>query len=337
MINTIQNPLIEQLGWQTTRLIHQEYPNGIQLTLRNPLQKQVCPKEIHPAFYGCYDWHSAVHSHWQMVKVMKMLPCGKFHEQAVPAIDQTLNPQNVAVELDYLAQRPTFEMPYGMAWMLLLCAELKGWEKPHAQKWEEVLQPLEVHARNQFLAYCERMPMPNRGGLHNQSAFSLGLALDYGLAVNDHELVDAVSSAGRQFYWADTNINLNYEPSAADFLSPALSEADLMGRILDEDEFEIWLDLFAPEGFDVLQPVEVIDPSNGQLAHWAGLNLSRSWMLYSIAQALPKDHPSIPDLQALSKKHEEVGLPMANHEDYMISHWVPTFAVYLLSKIEGRA
>lgn len=317
------------------RLIHQEYPNGIQLTLKTPPQELICPKKLHPAFYGCYDWHSSVHSHWQLVKAMKMLPCGQFHEQAVAAVDQTIYAQNVAVELAYLAQRPTFEMPYGMAWLLMLCTELKGWGKPHAKRWEEILWPLESHARHQFLVYCERLPTPNRGGLHQQSAFSLGLAFDYAVATNDLELADVIRSAARRFYWADTHINLNYEPSAADFLSPSLSEADLMGRILDEDEFEIWLDLFAPEGFGILQPVEVVDASNGQLAHWAGLNLSRSWMLHSVAHALPHDHPNIPSLIELSQKHQDAGLPMAAHQDYMISHWVPTFAVYLLSKVNG--
>ncbi|MEM8859149.1 MAG: DUF2891 domain-containing protein [Chloroflexota bacterium] len=322
--------LIERLGYQTIQIIHKEYPNGMQLTLPSPNSQIICPKKIHPAFYGCYDWHSAVHSHWQLVKIMKMLPCGVLHERAVEAIDKNLTVENIEIELNWLKGRKNFEMPYGMAWLLLLCAELRMWEKPHAKRWLYVLSPLEEHAQERFLQYCEQMPLPNRGGLHNQSAFSLGLVFDYAEICGDEELLGAVSSMARRFYWADINVNLNYEPSAADFLSPSLSEADLMGRILNEDEFEIWLDLFAPDGFDLLQPVEVVDPSNGQLAHWAGLNLSRSWMLSNIADSLPADHPIIPSLHLLSAKHLEIGLPMATHSDYMISHWVPTFAIYLL-------
>ena len=171
--------------------------------------------------------------------------------------------------------------------------------------------------------------MPVRGGLHNQSAFSLGLVWD---SVDRPEVREQIADAGRRWFGDDTDIDLRFEPSATDFLSPAASEADLMRRVLSGAEFADWFDRFAPGGFGALQPVEVVDPSDGQLAHWAGLNLSRSWMLSSIADALPDRDRHADGLRSLARAHAEAGLPIATHDDYMVSHWVPTFAVYLLTE-----
>ena len=183
------------------------------------------------------------------------------------------------------------------------------------------------------MLYCEKMTRPVRGGLHNQSAFSLSLVLDYALATKNGDLEDAVRAAARRFFWDDVDVDLRYEPSAVDFLSPALAEAELMGLTLGCEAFEAWFDRFAPEGFDLLRPVEVVDPSNGQLAHWAGLNLSRSWMLTVVARCLPSDHRFAFALRENARAHYEVGLPMAAHPDYMISHWVPTFAMYVVTMV----
>ncbi len=332
MITKENSSLIEKLVHQTIQLIQTEYPNGVRLTLSKPSEKTISPKGIYPAFYGCYDWHSAVHSHWQIVKGMQIVPDGSFVDRAVQALDTSLTAENIATEMEWIATRKNFEMPYGMAWLLTLDAELKTWGAESAKRWSDGLRPMVDHARERFIHYCHAMPMPNRGGLHNQSAFSLGLVWDVAQSQNDHELQELVESTGRRFYWADTHINLRYEPSAADFLSPSLSEADLMARVLTEDEYEIWLDLFEPNGFDALEPVEVVDPSNGQLAHWAGLNFSRSWMLSRISKALSPDHPLSDKLNQNAQKHLEAALPMAAHPDYMISHWVPTFAVYALTR-----
>ncbi|MFK7803702.1 MAG: DUF2891 domain-containing protein [Anaerolineae bacterium] len=324
-------PLIEQLIHQTIQLIQTEYPNGIRLSMSGPMNKIVTPKGIYPAFYGCYDWHSAVHSHWQIVRALRMLPEGSFVSEAVDALNTSLTVKNIQVEMEWIADRPNFEMPYGMAWLLTLCGELREWGTLEATKWLEALRPMETHAIERFKLYCHKLPMPMRGGLHSQSAFSLGLVWDYALSQNDVELSSLIVETAQRFYWTDININLGYEPSAADFLSPSLSEADLMSRILPQAEFEIWLNLFAPQGFDLLEPVNVVDPSNGQLAHWAGLNLSRCWMMARIANALPKEHWRHVELHKNAAAHLEAGLPLAAHPDYMISHWVPTFAVYLLT------
>lgn len=323
--------LVEQLINQTVKLIQTEYPNGIRLSMSGPPSELITPKSIYPAFYGCYDWHSAVHSHWQIVRALRLLPNANFADDAIKPLNQSLTAENIAVEMEWINARKNFEMPYGMAWLLTLCGELNAWGSADAKRWHAALRPMEEHAIERFKHYCQKMTMPNRGGLHNQSAFSLGLVWDYAKQEGDQELLDLVTAAARRFYWTDTYINLSYEPSAADFLSPSLSEADLMRRVLEQSEFEVWLELFVPEGFSALKPVQVVDPSSGQLAHWAGLNLSRSWMLTKIAKALSENYWLRDSLLQNGQEHLEAGLPMAAHPDYMISHWVPTFAVYLLT------
>lgn len=282
---------VRRLADKTVELIDREYPNGIRLTLHGPPRSRITPRAIYPAFFGCYDWHSAVHSHWQIVRALRYTDDAAFETAVRAAAAEHLTPGNIATEMVWVHERPAFEMPYGMAWLLRLCRELRDWDDPQGQDWLAALAPMERHAIDRFERYCERLVLPVRGGMHNQSAFSLGLVWD---SVDDPHLRDLITDAARRWFGDDTDVDTGYEPSAADFLSPSLSEADLMRRVLPTDEFVPWPDGFAPAGFDMLRPVEVVDPSDGQLAHWAGLNLSRSWMMSSIAAALPDDHPRRP-------------------------------------------
>jgi len=324
---------LRRLAGRTVALIDREYPNGIRLTLQRPPTGRITPRSIYPAFFGCYDWHSAVHSHWQVVRVLRSTDDPGFAAAARAAVAGHLTPDNIAVEMAWIDERPGFEMPYGMAWLLRLCRELRDWDDPQGRDWLAALAPMERHAIDRFERYCERMVVPVRGGMHNQSAFSLALVWD---SVDDPHLRSLITEAARRWFGEDTDVDARFEPSAADFLSPSLSEADLMRRVLPTDEFVAWLDRFAPAGFGALRPVEVVDPSDGQLAHWAGLDLSRSWMMSSIAAALPDDHAAGASLRTAAAAHASVGLPMAAHDDYMISHWVPTFAVYLLTDAAGE-
>lgn len=319
--------LIERLAARTSTLLETEYPNGIRLTLTEAPTEPITPSSIYPTFHGCYDWHSAVHSHWQVVRALQVVPAGSFGAAASEVIDRTLTPENIAVEMEWIADRPSFEMPYGMAWIVRLCRELRDWDDDRGRRWCDALEPMERHAVAHFEQYASTLTMPIRGGMHNQTAFSLGLVWD-----SVESLRGVIADAARRFYGSDTDIDVRFEPSAADFLSPSLSEADVMRRVLPASEFESWLERFAPLGFDALQPVEVVDPSNGQLAHWAGLNLSRSWMMTSIADALPPDNPLVDGLRSGADAHATAGIATADHDDYMISHWVPTFAVYLLTE-----
>ncbi len=325
-----QDGFIDRLASRTLRALETEYPTNIRLTLDAPPTGPITPRSIYPAFYGCYDWHSAVHSHWQVVRAMRMTSDARFREAATGTLDRTLTTRNIAIEMAWLDGRPGFEMPYGMAWLLRLCHELTDWDDERSRRWLDALRPMQDHAVVQFERYCRSLTVPMRGGLHNQSAFSLGLVWD-SLRVEDATLRDLITEAAVRFYGADTDVDLRLEPSAADFLSPSASEADLMRRVLPPSHFVTWLERFTPNGFVALRPVHVVDPSNGQLAHWAGLNLSRSWMMSAIAGALPIHHDLVDGLRATAAAHADVGIASASHDEYMISHWVPTFAVYLLT------
>lgn len=315
---------------RTITLLETEYPNNIRLTLTEAPTSVVTPRSIYPAFYGCYDWHSAVHSHWQVVRALRTLPDAGFGPDATAVLDRTLTVANIAGEMAWAEHRPGFEMPYGMAWVLRLCGELREWDDDRAARWLGALQPLEDHARAQFDRYCRSLTVPMRGGLHQQTAFSLGLVWD-SLGADDHDLRVLIGDAAHRFFSGDTAVDLRSEPSAADFLSPSLAVADLMRRMMPASSFTTWLHGFAPSGFDELQPVTVVDPTNGQLAHWAGLNLSRSWMMSAVGAALPAGHEAAVALRANAAAHAAAGLATAAHDAYMISHWVPTFAVYLVT------
>ena len=342
---------LRTLAAPTVELLQTEYPNGLRIDLSGPPDRPITPRTLHPAFYGCYDWHSSVHSHWQVARAARLGADDGFTAVVKAVLNEHLTEANLATEMEWVTTRPGFEMPYGMAWVLALGAELRLWthaasstDAVDAERWLHALSSLEAHAASAFERYCATMTTPTRGGLHNQSAFALGLVFDSAAdslagsvadgAADPHsggDLLESITNTALRLFGEDTDVNLAYEPSASDFLSPALSEADLMRRLMPPPDFGRWLDRFAPEGFDELAPVTVVDPSDGQLAHWAGLNLSRSWMLSAIAAALADNDQRIPVLAENAERHRDAGLATAGHPDYMISHWVPTFAVYLLT------
>jgi hypothetical protein len=331
---------VEQMLSVTLANLQREYPNGIQHSFVAAGEVLSCtPASLHPAFYGCYDWHSAVHACWQVVRAIRLFPHGNFVPAAVDTLNRLLTPENLAVELAYVTARPGYEMPYGMAWLLQLLAELR--QTGHAEReafrtWREALAPLEEHAANRFRLYLPRLPYPIRSGLHNQTAFALSLVWDWAQAVGDEEMAGLAATHARRFYLSDVDAPLAYEPSGSDFLSPALAEADILRRVLPADEFSDWLwGFFGEEMVESLPqrlcPVHMVDPADGQLAHFAGLNLSRAWMLHGIASGLAENDARRPMLLALAAAHQTHGLPDALHQDYMVAHWVHTFALYLLS------
>lgn len=316
--------------------LHRDYPNGILHILFDDSDVQK-PSQLHPIFFGCVDWHSAVHCHWQLLRAIHLFPAAAFVEAAKRALAQSFTPEKVNAEMSYLAKRPSFEMPYGMAWLLQLMSELREMDGSPFAQWRDWLSPLETHAAAAFRRYLSKMPFPVRGGLHSQSAFSLGLAFDWARTAGDQELLELIQRRAFDFYLGDFDAPLAYEPGSTDFLSPTLAEADLMRRLLEPAQFADWLGHFL--GQDALEtlplrlaPVHVASFSDGQLAHFAGLNISRAWMLEGIESALPPADPRRQMLRDLAQRHREIGLVDALHEDYMVSHWAPTFAIYLLTK-----
>ena len=318
--------------------VHKEYPNHISHTLSSD-SDVAPPRKLTPAFYGCYDWHSSVHGHWLLVRLVRTFPDASFVGAALDALRQSLTAENLAQEAVYLrgAGRASFERPYGLAWLLQLTAELREWDDPQAKEMASNLRPLEQVALERLNGWLPKLSNPVRIGEHDQTAFGLGLMLDYAQGGGNQKFAELVVAKSKQFYLNDKNCPLAYEPSGEDFLSPCLGEADLMRRVLPSREFAAWLRTFLPQistpgSAAWLQPVVSPDPSDPKLAHLDGLNLSRAWMLNGIASALPTNDKRLRSIRAAAEAHERAGLAAVTGEHYEGGHWLGSFAVYLVTR-----
>ncbi|MGA9978411.1 MAG: DUF2891 domain-containing protein [Candidatus Sulfotelmatobacter sp.] len=317
--------------------VHKEYPNHISHTLNSDADVAP-PRKLTPAFYGCYDWHSSVHGHWLLVRLVRTFPDAAFAPSAREALRQSLTAENIAQEAMYLRGegRASFERPYGLAWLLQLIAELREWDDPQAREMAANLGPLEQAVLERLSGWLPKLSHPVRIGEHDQTAFALGLMLDYARAAGDKKFADLIESKARQFYLGDRNCPLAYEPSGEDFLSPCLGEADVMRRVLPSPEFARWLRTFMPQISTSedkwLQPVVSPDPSDPKLAHLDGLNLSRAWMLEGIAAGLLKNDKRLPSIMAAAAAHRRAGLAAVTGEHYEGGHWLGSFAVYLVTE-----
>jgi hypothetical protein len=323
------------------KCLHQEYPNHISHTLDSAADARP-PHELTPAFFGCYDWHSDVHGHWLLVRLLRIFPDAPFAGAARADLARSLTASNIAGEVAYLSQRgrASFERPYGLAWLLQLAAELRMWDDPDARQWSAALQPLEREAAARLKKWLPDLHYPIRIGEHDQTAFSFGLIWDWAVVAHDAQMRELLEDAARRFYLSDRNCPLGYEPSGEDFLSPCLAEADFMRRVLDQRTFAHWLGEFLPSiptRADTvwLPPAVVTDRSDPKLAHIDGLNLSRAWMLERIAAALgPKDR-RFESLRAAAARHRDAALPAITGEHYEGGHWLGTFAVYLTTAADA--
>lgn len=319
------------------KCVHQEYPNKIAHTLASDADVQP-PRELFPAFHGCYDWHSAVHGHWLLVRLVRLFPDAPFAAAARAELARSLTAQNIAGEVAYLqrAGRASFERPYGLAWLLQLSAELRSWKDPQAGEWARNLAPLEIEAAARIKRWLPDLYYPIREGEHDQTAFSFGLIWDWASVAGDAEMHKLLADAARRFYANDRNCPLTYEPSGQDFLSPCLAEADFMRRVLDKGAFTAWLNTFLPTIPDNankvwLTPAVVTNRADPKLAHLDGLNLSRAWMLEGIVRGLGGRDRRIPALANAARRHREAALPQVTGEHYEGGHWLGTFAVYLVT------
>jgi len=316
---------------------HREYPNKISHVLGSDADARP-PRELTPAFYGCFDWHSAVHGHWLLARLLRVFPDADFASLARAAVGRSLTEANVAVEAAYLQGpgRTSFERPYGLAWLLQLDAELRTWDDPDARRWSAALRPLAMAARERLADWLPKLTHPIRTGEHSQTAFAMGLMLDWARGVGDAEFEQLLVARARHFYLADRNWSLLFEPGGQDFLSPGLAEADLMRRVLPGGEFATWLHEFLPELHGdlavTLPPAVVTDKSDGKLAHLDGLNLARAWMLEGIAHALAPHDPRHDSILAAAAAHRDAGLAAVTGEHYEGGHWLGSFAVYLVTR-----
>jgi hypothetical protein len=318
--------------------IEREYPNHI-VHLMSTDQDAAPPRVLHPAFFGCFDWHSAVHTHWLLVRLLALHPALESRAAILAALARTLEPGRLRVEAAYLTapDRQGFERPYGLAWLLRLDAELAVSSLEGAAGWRAALVPVAAAARANLLSWLPKLTRPVRSGTHNQTAFAAVLLHDCASLIGDQELESLIRERTLAFFREDVDAPLGYEPSGEDFLSPCLMEAHVIARLLEPDAFAAWLTRFLP-GIPVendpawLSCAQVTDERDGRLVHLHGLNLSRAWNLRGIAARLPAGDPRAPALNAAANRHIDAGLPPAlAAEHYAGSHWLPTFAVLAVS------
>lgn len=321
--------------------INRQYPNKISHVMESA-EDVAEPVELTPVFYGCFDWHSAVHGHWLLTRLWGQNLVPEMDMEIQTALDGNFTEQKIAGEVAYFeaGDRAAFERPYGLAWFLQLMAELheiSNSDGPKAEKakvWLSRLQPLEEIVVSRINDWIPKLAYPIRLGTHNQSAFAFGLFIDWARSTENPTFEKLIVDKTLAFHSDETNCPLSYEPSGEDFLSPCLMTADLMRRVLPQSEFSSWLSDFLPQiptsgDADWITIGIVKDATDGKLVHLDGVNLSRAWALEGIASALPEDDLRRPSLLAAAKIHGEAGEKSVSTPHYSGSHWLASFATYL--------
>jgi len=319
------------------KCVTREYPNKPDHVMNDTADVQ-SPKASHPAFYGCFDWHSSVHGHWMLVRLLKLFPDLPEAGDIRKALNANLSAENILAETAYLKQknRQSFERTYGWAWLLKLAEELSLSNDAEARTWSQNLRPLVDALVDSYIIFLPKQTYPIRTGVHPNTAFGLAFAFDYARSSGNEKLAALIAERSRTYFATDRNYPGAWEPGGEDFFSPALLEADLMRRVLSPAEFRQWFHRFLPQlaaGIPaiLLQPATVTDRSDPKLVHLDGLNLSRAWCMRSIAEALPPNDPARKVLEKSGHLHAIDALAHVASGDYAGEHWLASFAVYLLS------
>jgi hypothetical protein len=324
-------------GFARVALAHltREYPNKLEHVLNGDGDART-PRQLHPVFFGSFDWHSCVHGYWLLATVLRRFPSIPQAAEIATVFDAQLTVSGIAGEVEYLAapMRGTFERPYGWAWLLMLSAELARHETSAARRWMTVLRPLTAAFVQRFEAFLPKATYPIRVGTHFNSAFAIALALEYAEVEGDTELRNLLRAKARQYYGEDRDCQA-WEPGGDDFLSSALMEAECMRRALPQPEFTEWFSSFLPQVGErsprtLFEPAVVSDRSDGKIAHLDGLNLSRAWCWKSLATAWTEGDARRTAAMTAARTHLDAGLPHVVG-DYMGEHWLATFAVLALT------
>jgi hypothetical protein len=317
--------------------IHREFPCHLPLMLDASVLVRR-PRDLIPAFFGCYDWHSAVHSHWLLVRWLSVSgPDSSESSDVSKALETSFSVDNLVAEHQFLSHpsRAGFERPYGLAWLLQLCAELRTSSHARSQCFASRLLPLEELAARRFREWLPGLQTPVRTGEHGQTAFALGLVFDWARDARDPAMADLLRETALRFYFSDRDLPLHWEPSGYDFLSPSLATADLMRRVLEPTPFADWFSRALPAlpSNSPLSPIAIpSDLRDGKVAHFAGLNFSRAWMLDGAAAGLPADDIRRPGLAQLARDHVAAAIPVLDSQEYSVTHWVGSFAMYALTR-----
>ena len=314
--------------------IQTEYPNKLNQVIGNDNDLQA-PQVLHPTFYGCFDWHSAVHGHWSLVSLLKQFPELEAADEAKRMLLENMSKENIETEVSYFfgKHNSSSERTYGWAWLLKLAEELHTWDDPMARELETNLQPLTDLIVTKYEEFIPKLNYPIRVGEHTNTAFGLSFAYDYAKTVDNAQLKSLIEQRAKEFYSNDAGCPLSWEPSGFDFLSPCFEEAALMKRVLPIETFKAWLKDFLPQLKDAnfsLEPGKVSDRTDGKLVHLDGVNFSRAWSLNKIAHDLPE----YTHLKNIANQHINYSLPSIVGDSYEGGHWLGSFALYALNTVD---
>lgn len=314
--------------------LRQEYPNHIMHVLHGD-QDALSPRALHPVFYGCYDWHSAVHGFWLLLRCVHLYPELPAKADINAIFDEHFTPELMRRETDYFQVdgRAPFERPYGFGWILALDQELAQSALPNAAAWRQAMQPLTAEIRSRLLAYLSKLSYPIRVGTHYNTAFALALSLDYARHVQDGELESVIVNAARNYYGNDVDYPAHYEPGGDEYISGGLTEALLMTKALPAGAFQPWFDKYLPritEVTQIMQPAHVSDPTDPKIAHLDGLNLSRAWCMKNILRHLHADHPARKAIDDSVERHIKASIDQVVGSHYSGGHWLASFALLAL-------
>lgn len=316
------------------KCLDQEYPNKTSHTSASDSDHVLTPRQIHPAFFGCFDWHSCVHGHWMMIRLLKIFPDLPEAAAIRNAINKTITAENIATEVKYfeMPMANAWERTYGWAWLLKLDEELSTWDDEDGKRWHAALQPLTKKIIDRWMTFLPKQTYPNRTGVHPNTAFGLVFAFDYAKAIKDTAFEKAIIFYSKKLYGNDKNVPASWEPDGSDFLSPALEEIDLMRRVLPKDAFMKWFNAFIiPAGLKHLTQLPIVsDRTDYQIVHLDGLCFSRSWCMKGLASALPASSPYKKMLMRSAIQHLSTALPEVVSGNYGGEHWLGSFAVYAL-------
>lgn len=330
---TLDSVQVNRLAALPLKCMQVEYPNKTGQVLKDSTDLGT-PKELHPAFYGCFDWHSSVHGHWSLVKLVKDFPSLENRDSILMQLKQNISKKNIQGEIDYFnrEQEYSYERMYGWTWLLKLQQELNNWETDEGKKMAENLQPLSNLIIERYIEFLPKLNYPLRVGTHTNSAFGMSFAYDYAVSAKNEELKSVIEKTARRLYLKDKRCPISWEPDGFDFLSPCLEEVALMLRILPRDEFQFWISDFLPElkkrNFS-MEIAKVSDREDGHLVHLDGLNFSRAWVFYKLANEIPSEYGH---LKAEGDKHLAYSLPSITDGSYEGEHWLASFALYTLSE-----
>ncbi|MFC0345690.1 DUF2891 domain-containing protein [Epilithonimonas hispanica] len=328
--------MANQLASMPLKCINQEYPNKTAHVINTEKDAVLTPKELHPSFYGCFDWHSSVHGHWMLVRLLRTVPDLENKDKIISILDESFSPEKIKEEASYFTKyqvAQNFERTYGWAWILKLDEELARWNHPKAKIWHQDLKPLTDEILRLWKAYLPKQTYPNRTGVHPNTAFAMSFAIDWARQVGDKSFEKELSEKAKIFYLNNTKTPAYLEPDGSDFFSPSLEIAELMSRILPQKDFEKWLNQFYEKrSLENIEQIPIIsDVNDYQTVHLVGLSFSKAWAMKNIINALPEKNTIRKQFEISREKFIENSLPIIFQGNYGGDHWLASFAVYALT------